>query len=285
MDLDHLRALQAVADTGSFEAAADALTVTPSAISQRIKALETRIGRSVLIRARPCRPTESGVVLLQLARRMLLLEAEALAALGQPDDRPATVTIVVNSDSLATWALPALARVAQSQGALLDVRREDQARSTALLRDGTALAAVTSVAEVVPGCRVRRLGAMRYFPMATPEVVARWFSDGVTQEALAAAPVVIFDRADDLQDSWLAARGGGRLNPPRHYVPESTSYAAAVRLGLGWGLVPEEQRTDDLVELIPGEVVEVPLFWQQWKLASPVLDAMAEALAADCPGT
>ncbi len=283
MELDQLRTLTAVVDAGSFELAAEALTITPSAVSQRIKALEAQLGRGVLIRARPCRPTQSGEVLLRLARRMLLLEAEALTELGQPDVGPTQITIVVNSDSLATWALPALAAVAQDHDVLLDIRREDQGLSTALLRDGTAMAAVTSVAQAVPGCRVRRLGAMRYYPMATAEFVERWFADGVTPAALAQAPVVIFDRDDDLQDQWLRARSRKRLDPPRHYVPESTSYVHAVRLGLGWGLVPADQHSDDLVELVPDEVVDVPLYWQQWKLASPVLDALADALAYACP--
>ena len=283
MELDQLRTLTAVVDTGSFELAAEALTITPSAVSQRIKALEAQLGRGVLIRARPCRPTQSGEVLLRLARRMLLLEAEALTELGQPDVGPTQITIVVNSDSLATWALPALAAVAQDHDVLLDIRREDQGLSTALLRDGTAMAAVTSVAQAVPGCRVRRLGAMRYHPMATAEFVERWFADGVTPAALAQAPVVIFDRDDDLQDQWLRARSQKRIDPPRHYVPESTIYAEAVRLGLGWGLVPTDQHSHDLIEMVPGEVVEVPLHWQQWKLASPVLDALADALAYACP--
>ncbi|WP_425309677.1 LysR family transcriptional regulator ArgP [Ammonicoccus fulvus] len=283
MELDQLRTLAAVTDTGSFELAAEALTITPSAVSQRIKALEAQLGRGVLIRARPCRPTQSGEVLLRLARRMLLLEAEALTELGQPDVGPTQITIVVNSDSLATWALPALTAVAQDHDVLLDIRREDQGLSTALLRDGTAMAAVTSVAQAVPGCRVRRLGAMRYHPMATAEFIERWFGDGVTPAALAAAPVIIFDRDDNLQDQWLRTRTHKRLDPPRHYVPESTSYVAAVRLGLGWGLVPTDQHSDDLIELVPDEVVEVPLFWQQWKLASPVLDALADALAYACP--
>lgn len=284
MELDQLRTLLAVADTGSFELAAEALSVTPSAVSQRIKALESQLGRSVLVRARPCRPTESGVVLLTLARRMVLMEAEALAELGQPGMGPATLTVVVNSDSLVSWALPALVEAAHTHGIMLDIRREDQEHSTALLRDGRALAAVTSVASPVPGCRVRRLGSMRYHPAASAEFMAQWFADGVTPEALAVAPVVVFDRDDELQDSWLRATTGLQHEPPRHYVPESTGYVEAVRLGLGWGLVPFEHSLKDLVELVPGDWLDVPLYWQQWKLSSPVLDALADGLARACPG-
>ncbi|OYO23127.1 ArgP/LysG family DNA-binding transcriptional regulator [Enemella dayhoffiae] len=277
MESEQLRTLLAVVDEGSFEDAAYALGISPSAVSQRIKALETQLGRTVLIRARPALPTESGAVLMRLARQQELLRADALSELGASDGPNPSLTLVVNADSLATWALPPLARVASEHGVRVEVTREDQDHSTRGLRSGAAMAAVTSVADPVPGCSVRRLGAMPYRPMATRDFCQRWFPDGATVAALAEAPVVVFDRDDDLQHRWLRRRSR-RLDPPRHLVPESTSYAWAVRLGMGWGMIPDLQRTPDLVELEPGGVVRVALYWQQWKLRSPVLDALAEAM-------
>ncbi|OYO07013.1 ArgP/LysG family DNA-binding transcriptional regulator [Enemella evansiae] len=282
MDSEQLRTLLAVVDEGSFEDAAYALGITPSAVSQRIKALETQLGRTVLVRARPVTATESGTVLLRLARQQALLQADALAELGAAEGTRATLSVVVNADSLATWALAPLADVAASQPVRLEVRREDQDHSTHWLRTGAAMAAVTSVADPVPGCTVRRLGSMTYRPMCTPAYRDRWFPEGASTAALALAPVVVFDRADDLQHRWLRRRSR-RLDPPQHHIPESASYAQAVRLGLGWGMIPDLQRTPDLVELEPGGAVTVPLFWQQWKLRSPVLDALAEAMAEAAP--
>lgn len=284
METEQLRTLIEVVDSGSFEAAAQALQITPSAVSQRIRALEVQLGRTVVVRGRPVTPTESGEVAIRLARQIALLQADALTELGAESGGPHKISLVINADSLATWALPALAEVARTHRVEFEVRREDQDHSTRALRDGSAMAAVTSVAEPVPGCSVRRLGAMRYRPMATPEFVARWFPDGATPETLTAAPVVQFDRVDDLQLRWLRGQGVAD-NPPAHYVPESASYAMAVRLGLGWGMIPDLQTTDDLIELQPGGSIDVPLYWQQWRLESPVLTALAEALTDACSGS
>lgn len=51
---DQLAALAAVIECGSFDAAADRLHVTPSAVSQRIKALESRVGQVLVVRDKPC---------------------------------------------------------------------------------------------------------------------------------------------------------------------------------------------------------------------------------------
>lgn len=60
---------------------------------------------------------------------------------------------------------------------------------------------------------------------------------------------------------------------------------AAVVAGMGWGMVPEAQadpllRAGRLVDLAPDRGVDVPLFWQQWKLDFPALAAVADAVAA-----
>jgi LysR family transcriptional regulator (chromosome initiation inhibitor) len=185
----------------------------------------------------------------------------------------------VNADSLATWVLPALAPLAGDY--CFDLYREDQAYTSVLLREGTVMAAITAEAEPVPGCSSTRLGGMRYRPMCTPAFAARWFPGGVTDAELATAPVVVFDRKDDLQDAYLHQRIGGPASPPRHYVPASADFLAAVRLGLGWGMVPDLQRTgsrDDLIELDPEGVTDTVLYWQQWRLRSPSLDRVARAV-------
>lgn len=300
LPLDQLRAFVAVIDHGTFEAAARGLQVTPSAISQRIKALEGTVGRVLLQRSKPVRTTESGETVLRLARQITLLEAETARALGadnaaaEPDaavpvDAPVAIPIVINSDSLATWALPALARVASAHRVVFDVFREDQDHSTARLRDGSVMAAITSAATPVQGCEVRALGRMRYRAMASPEFAARWFADATgavaaTAAELRLAPVVIYDRSDDLQDRYLRRHAGRRADPPRHFVPASAEYASAVRLGLGWGMLPEAQigsleASGELVA-IGDDPIDVPLYWQQWRLHSSLLAAVAEEIAA-----
>jgi LysR family transcriptional regulator (chromosome initiation inhibitor) len=186
--------------------------------------------------------------------------------------------IAVNADSMATWVLPALAPLAGEY--CFDLYREDQERTSALLREGTVMAAVTADATPVPGCSVTRLGAMRYRHMATAAFAQRWLPQGATVEALRGAPVVVFDRADDLQHRYLRARGV-TARPPEHYVPASWDYVEAVRLGLGWGMVPDQQLPEgELVELDPDGAIDVVLYWQQWRLQSPGLDRVAEAVLA-----
>jgi LysR family transcriptional regulator (chromosome initiation inhibitor) len=282
-DLAQLRAFSAAVEQGTFEAAARSLFLTPSAVSQRIKALETATGRVLLHRTKPVRVTGSGKAILLLARQIETLLADASQRLGVHGTHRPSIPIAVNADSLATWAMPALAAVAGSFS--LDIHREDEAHTTALLCEGRVMAAITSVSRAVQGCSVTRLGAMRYRAMAPPAFIERWFPHGPTAAALERAPVVVFDRVDDLQDRFLRRRARRRMDPPRSYVPSSTDYTEAVRCGIGWGLVPDLQSEDHehsgrLVDLSPGESVEVKLYWQQWRLSSAALEQLASAVVA-----
>ncbi len=276
LDLAQLRALEATVTGGTLDAAARALHVTPSAISQRLKALETATGRVLLVRSKPVQVTDSGAAVLRLARQVRLLTADAVRELDGAAG-PVGLPIAVNADSLATWVLPALAPLAAEIA--FDLHREDQEHTSALLRDGTVMAAITADAEPVPGCTVTRLGAMRYRPMATAAFAARWFPEGSGAGAWGRAPVVVFDRKDDLQHRHLRARGVDPATLPVHYVPASADYVAAVRLGLGWGMVPRQQEPPgELVALDDAGAVDVVLHWQQWKLRSPSLDLVAGAV-------
>ncbi|MET8893341.1 LysR family transcriptional regulator ArgP [Streptomyces albogriseolus] len=285
LPLDQVRTLLAVVDEGTFDAAAAALHVTPSAVSQRVKALEQRTGRVLVLRTRPVRPTESGEVLVRLARQVARLERDAYAELGLSGaGEPTRVSIAVNADSLATWFLDALVRLPARSRFCFELRREDESHTAALLREGTVMAAVTSSPDPVPGCSVRRLGTMRYLPVARPEFAAELLAEPL-EESLAAAPVVVFDRRDDFQDGFVRRLTGGRTGAStlRHFVPTSEGFAEAVAAGLGWGMVPQAQavpllRAGRLTVFAPDRAVDAPLYWQQWKLDSPALAAVADAV-------
>ncbi|MFJ8074109.1 LysR family transcriptional regulator ArgP [Streptomyces sp. NPDC096176] len=287
LPLDQVRTLLAVVDEGTFDAAAAALHVTPSAVSQRVKALEQRIGRVLLMRTKPVRPTESGQVVVRFARQLARLERDTRADLGIADGRgPARLPIAVNADSLATWFLPALTRVPQDPPVCFELHREDEAHTTALLREGQVMAAVTSSPDPVAGCTVRPLGLFRYLPVAAPGFAARHLA-GTLERDLGEAPVIVFDRRDELQDAFVrsCAGDGSGASRVRHHVPTSEGFCDAVTTGLGWGMVPEPQavpllRSGVLIEFAPGRLMDVPLFWQQWKLDSPALAAVADAVAS-----
>ncbi|MEZ0449066.1 LysR family transcriptional regulator ArgP [Cellulomonas sp. ICMP 17802] len=288
-DADQLSALAAVVHEGSFDAAAQRLHVTPSAVSQRIKALEQQVGRVLVLRTRPCRPTEDGEVLVRLAGQVELLGRDALGQLvpapgGPRSARTAGATrrlpVAVNDDSMSTWFPAAVADLPPD--VLLDLRREDQDLSADLLRDGTVMAAVTADPRAVQGCRVRRLGAMRYLAVAAPEQRDRWFADGLGAEAFAAAPLLAFNREDGLQERFVASVVGRRtVTPLVHFVPSQSAFVGLIEAGLGWGMVPEAAATERiaagaLVEVRPGRNLDVPLYWQHWALRTPTLDDLTE---------
>ncbi|GAA3830142.1 LysR family transcriptional regulator ArgP [Nocardioides panacisoli] len=272
-----LEALVAVADLGTFEAAARALHVTPSAVSQRIRALESAAGQVLVHRGTPCRATVAGETLVRLARQTGLLYDEARAALGEGG--PVATAVAVNADSLATWFRDVLDEAAGWEGAALRLRVEDQAYSAGLLRSGEALAAVTSDPAPVQGCSVERLGVLRYAPAATPAFAERWRTGRGPDWAR--MPVVVFNAKDDLQQELLRDRGLG-LPPVVHEVPTSADFHEAVRRGLGWAAIPEPQLLPDLAEgrlvrLHARAHVDVPLYWQRWRIDSPALDRLTAA--------
>lgn len=279
MELGHLAAMAAAVDEGTFDAAARRLHVTPSALSQRIKALETSVGQVLLTRSKPVRPTPGGEVILRLARQVGRLTDDALAEIGGGPAETTVVPLAVNADSLATWFPTALA--AAGPGFAFDLHRDDQERTADVLRGGAVMAAVTSVAEPVPGCTVRRLGRMRYHAAASAAFAREWFPDGVTLERLMGAPMVVYDRTDQLQDRYLRRRTRRRSPAPRHDVPDSTAFVRTVALGLGWGMLLDQQiaaQPEPPVRLDPEHPVDVVLHWQQWRLRSSALDMVAAAV-------
>lgn len=280
---DQLAALVAVIDEGTFEAAARRLSVTPSAISQRVRALESQVGQVLVVRASPCRPTDTGTVLLRLARQQQWLESEVVTQLhagGPGESSRADLPIAVNADSLATWFPQVIAECASWSDVVLRLFVEDQDHSAALLRAGSVLGAVTADPVAVQGCSVERLGSFRYLPVATPDVLGRARQGRSLRWA--ELPMVRFNAKDDLQHRILRAHGV-TTSPPTHYVPSSEGFLAAVRAGLGWGAIPEQQLGDDLrsgrlVRLSARDTVTVDLYWQCWRLRSPRVERVTAAV-------
>jgi LysR family transcriptional regulator (chromosome initiation inhibitor) len=282
MDVDQLRALVSAVDAGTFDAAAARLHVTPSAISQRIKALEATVGAVLLQRTRPVRPTAKGEVLLRTARQVSHLLDEAGSLLAEPGGHGAAervrVPVVVNADSIATWFGPAIVDLGRRPNLELDLRRDDEAVTAELLRTGDVMAAVTADPSPVQGCSVHRLGTMTYRAKASRRFVRKWRLEGATPEALDRAPVVQYDHKDTHQNRLLRLVAPG-ARPPEHFVPDSVQYVATIRSGVGWGMVPDLQDTlGQLVVLDPAWVEEVELYWQVWKLDSPALDLVTAAV-------
>lgn len=284
LDLAQLRALDAAVTHGTLDAAARALHITPSAVSQRIRALEASLGRVLLVRSKPVSVTDAGAATLRVARQIDALAGTLSHELAIDTDREdasgvarRSIPLAVNADSLATWVLPALAPLDDLD---FEFHREDQEHTTSYLREGAVMAAITSDATPVQGCTVQPLCVARYLPCADGSFAARWFPHGVTRSALATAPYVDFDRKDELQRRYLSDRGAGDATPPRNQVPASADFVASVRLGFGWGMLPTWQLLDagEHVTVLDKRGVDVPLYWQQWNLRSEALDRVRDAI-------
>jgi LysR family transcriptional regulator (chromosome initiation inhibitor) len=268
-----------VVELGSFDAAAQRLHVTPSAISQRIKALEQRVGQVLIVRGKPCSATPAGVPLLRLAAQTAMLESEAMAELGGESGTHTRIALAVNADSMSTWFTAVLG---QLPDVLFDVRIEDQDHSARLLREGEVMGAVTTERTPVPGCRVQALGVMRYVPVASPDYVERHLPDGFTADAVTAAPSLAWNRDDALQDMLVRRAFRRTIARAVHYVPTAEGFGAAVRAGLGWGMFPEQlvaaRVADGSFVRISDVHLDVPLFWQCWKLDSPMVKTVTGAV-------
>ncbi len=287
LDAAQIAALAEVLRTGSFDRAAAALSVTPSAISQRIKALEERLGTVLIRRGQPCTGTAAGLRLFRHAEEVALLEHALAADLGPvPGAGGHTIRIAANADSFATWLPAALAAAAEAvPGLLFDVTLDDQDHSAEWLRRGEVAAAVTSHAEPIQGCDSLALGALRYHASASPDYLGRHFPNGVTAEACARAPMLTFNRKDELQTRWLAARFGTPPTPPSHFLPAAQAFIDAAKLGLGWGMNPEQLLwapviSGSLVLLDETQPLDTPLYWQSARAVRPALAPLTQAIRA-----
>ena len=290
LDYPALRALAAVVQTGSFERAAAALNVTPSAISQRIKHLEERLGTVLIARGTPCTATEKGARLCRHMEGVGMLEQDLmahlpeLAQIGAPAQR-VTLNIAANADSLGTWFLNAVADFTKKTGYLVNLAIDDEEHTADWLRRGHVFAAVTSLEKPVQGCRVTPLGRIRYRATASPDYMRRHFAAGVTPDAIAHAPALTFNQKDMLQHLWIRQTFGADITFPTHWLPSTHSFVDACLAGMGWALNPVQLvrghlAAGRLVELVPDATLHRPLFWQLSRLAAERLGDLNQSVLA-----
>jgi LysR family transcriptional regulator, chromosome initiation inhibitor len=288
LDYSLLAALAAVVREGSFERAAKALHVTPSAVSQRIRLLEERIGQVLVVRAQPCTATAAGQLLCHHAEQVGALEQalqQDLPALAAGEAGFVTLRVAVNADSLATWFVAAAADFAANDRALLDISLDDQEHTAERLRSGEVVAAVCALATPVQGCRSVALGRLRYVATASPAFMQRHFANGVDAQSLAQAPCLTFNQKDRLQALWLQQALGAEINVPRHWLPASQAFVDASLAGLGWGMNPAPLVADALASgallpLLPGVDLLVPLYWQHARAGGPLLQRLSSAVVS-----
>ncbi|MGB8813338.1 MAG: LysR family transcriptional regulator ArgP [Paracoccaceae bacterium] len=281
-DYPLLTALAAAHRRGSFDLAAATLNLTPSAISQRIKALEERMGTLLIKRGQPCIATAAGMALIRHLDQVTLLESALDLPNQRPDQGLTTLRIAVNADSLATWVIPALAA---TTGMLFDLIIDDQDHSQNWLRQGEVAAAITSHPGPLQGCDTLPLGNLRYLATASPSYCARWLPHGASKAALQAAPALTFSDKDRLQSAWLARHIGSRFPYPTHRMASSHAFVDAALAGIGWGmnpalLVAPHLKSGALVEIVADTALDVPLYWQFTRLTAKAVAPLTAAIQA-----
>lgn len=289
-DPDALECLAAIVEEGGFERAAQRLSITQSAVSQRLRALEAQVGTVLIVRSRPLKATSAGQLLLKHTKQMRLLRADLERDLRElaPSSTGGTreeerVSIAINADSIATWALPALNDLAH-QGLPMEVITDDQDFTHGWLREGQVLGCVTTLKQALRGCKVLPLGAMKYVAVAQPAYAQAHCPRGLTPHNFRDVPFVAFNRKDDMQTEFVSkAFGLKRITLNQLFVPSSEGQVRAVLAGWGLSVVPEllargllEQ--GHLVNVAPAHVLPIQLYWHCWNLESDVLDALTDAL-------
>lgn len=284
LDYKQIEALAAVMEEGGFERAARALHITQSAVSQRIRALEESVGQAVLVRTVPVRPTEVGERLLAHYRKVHLLETDMLSDFSMDQQEGmTTLSIGVNEDSLATWLFPALSPYLELNRVLLDLYTDDQEETHDLLREGWVSGCISTRPEPIQGCSCTYLGRMDYHCLCTPAFHGKWFTTGVSGDALRKAPAVTFNRKDMLHCRIVGEWGVEEGEFPTHYVPSSEVFVECVKAGIAYGMIPHPQceaalANGTLVDIAPEKVISVRLYWHQWKLGTARLNTLTGAL-------
>lgn len=282
LDARQMQAFLAVVESGSFEKAAERLSITPSAVSQRIHALEVRLGSSVVVRGRPCEPTQAGKKLMFYLRRATVLEEELLHDLVGGEKDHLRLVLGVNGDTLNTWFFPALAEIFARENILLELLVDDQDHTYTLLESGQVIGCIGTRSVPMRGCLAEPLGVVRYHLVASPAFQARWFAKGFNRADARKAPVIAYSRKDSLQSDFLESRFGLHAEAfPVHYLSLPEARLTAIRHGLGYGLVPYIQvrnllKSRSLVDLAPGYFTEVALYWHAWSLQSTRMAALSK---------
>ena len=285
-----LECLAAIVEEGGFERAAQRLNVTQSAVSQRLRALEAQVGSVLIVRSRPLRPTSAGQLLLKHTKQLRLLRADLERDLqelapsapgsGREDER---ISIAINADSIATWALDAVHDLVR-QRLPLEIIADDQDFTQEWLRSGQVLGCVTTLKQAMRGCRMVPLGAMHYVAVASSSFAHKHLPNGLTAHNFREVPFLSFNRKDDMAAEFVARTFGlKRVALNYLFVPSTEGQLHAVQAGWAVGVLPEllvrpALAAGEVVDVSPGHTLPIQLYWHCWNLESEVLEALTQAL-------
>lgn len=264
LDYRALEALAAVIHHQGFERAAQSLHISQSAVSQRIKQLEGRIGQPLILRQTPPKATRLGMRLITHLQMIRHLESDLDLSLEQ--EARVHARIAVNHDSLATWFSEALGRITEDID--IDLVTADQDAGIELMRRGEVMACLCADGTAVNGARVDRLGIMRYRAYASRDFLVR-FRLLESFHELHLAPCLVFNRDDRLQHRFLDQLGQPEPENLVH-CPSSEGFVQLAASSCGFGMIPEVQaalsvQVGGLIDIAPDNYIDVPLYWHSWR--------------------
>lgn len=287
LDYKLLEALAAVVELSGFEKAGAELGLTQSAVTQRIKLLESRLGQAVLVRAPQLRPTELGKQLLSHVRQVQFLEHDLQLRVPILGKNKTHLRIALNADSLATWWTACVADYCRKHKILLDIVIEDQDVGLKRMRDGEVSGCICSSEQPVQGAKAIYLGSLIYRAYARQDYIQDYFKEGLSAPALSSAPAIVFGPHDKLHKTFLSKIGYlGAF--PYHICPSSEGFVKMVTAGVGYGILPEiqvkkEVDNNQIVLFAKEHYIEVPLYWHYWRKGGVLLEGLTSQLLNTMP--
>ncbi|MDC7235256.1 MAG: ArgP/LysG family DNA-binding transcriptional regulator [Spirochaetales bacterium] len=286
-DYRQLEALGAVIEEGGFDRAADVLGLTQSAVTQRVKQLETLMGKPLLIRSNPPVPTEAGVPLYTHFKKVRLLEEELDSATAEGlSGMP--LSLGVNASTLGSWFLPVLNFIMNNT--LVDLHVGEAWVVHKLLKNGDIAGCISLRQRPSRGCYVDYLGKLVLRCFATRDFKDRYFPRGIDAESMRSAPAVLFHPESQMMQRFQKkVLDVHPFEVPTHIIPSQSEYMQMIGSGVAYGFLPEPlfnqfKADKGLIDLSPTAPIIIPQYWHRWGIESKMMDLITLKIKEEAAG-
>ncbi|MDC7718324.1 ArgP/LysG family DNA-binding transcriptional regulator [Vogesella sp. DC21W] len=286
LDSKLLLTLASVIETNGFERAAVQLGITQSAVSQRIKQLESLLGQPLLIRSQPIEATSTGKTLLQHYKQIKMLELDLMQHIKpESSDGPLHIlSIGADADSLSSWLMPALLPLMHQHGLQLRILLGEQVPDPTAAQSTTHLSGwLTHSSSTIYSSQCLYLGDMHYQCVCTPAYLQHRFAQGLNTTTLANAHAAILHGQHARHAFYLQQALAYMGDFPYSSLPTPEAMLTLIRAGLAYGLIPQEYLdhiADDAGLVTLGTPLQLPLYWHHWRAEPAIARALGEALLA-----
>jgi LysR family transcriptional regulator, chromosome initiation inhibitor len=282
IDYYQLQALWAVQKDSNFQRAAERLSITQSAVSQRIRALEDFVGSPLLIRSNPAQLTKLGQVYVST---YVQVHALYQALPSKSELKPSRLPLAVNEESFDLWFNKATISLANNQQLLFDVSIEDQDCTADLLRTAQALGCVSSEKGPIQGCYSYPLKPTKYICVAHKKFIDRFKLIPGNVEGLNNTPTAIYGPHDKIHERFLSQILKRRKIPnyDAHTIPSVRGILELIESAQVLAVMPLEYverqiESGKLLNLFPEFSMEQNLYWHVVQTHIPILQRVTNAI-------